>query len=113
MESASEKPLLNSSTATAEGEAGHEGQSRNVVWKLLRAEVDAKWLLILPLMHREGAWDLRLAVLGLLQQLPPLSSLRSQAVANRLKVGIILFSGLNLVEFVESHSDLRSPLLFW
>ncbi|BBN08972.1 hypothetical protein MPTK1_4g16060 [Marchantia polymorpha subsp. ruderalis] len=91
MESASEKPLLNSSIATAEGEAGHEGQSRNVVWKLLRAEVDAKWLLILPLMHREGAWDLRLAVLGLLQQLPPLSSLRSQAVANRLKAVLGLY----------------------
>ncbi|KAG6556132.1 hypothetical protein Mapa_002073 [Marchantia paleacea] len=91
METASEKPLSNSSTATAEGEVGHEGQSRNVVWKLLRAELDGKWLHILPLMHREGAWDLRLAVLGLLQQLPPLSSLRSQAIANRLKAVLGLY----------------------
>ncbi|KAL3687834.1 hypothetical protein R1sor_014143 [Riccia sorocarpa] len=87
-----------------------KGQEINLVWKLLRAVLDAKWLSILTLMHRNWAWDLRLAVLGLLQQLPLKVRSRSQVVAKRLK-GVLglYFSWLETLsqsgDVVEGHED--------
>lgn len=65
---------------------GHQGLSWKVVWKGLHKVLDVQWLQILPLMHREGAWELRLAVPTVLQLLNPDGTTRPQAVADRLKV---------------------------
>ncbi|CAM6096311.1 unnamed protein product [Calypogeia fissa] len=75
----------------SEDACGHQGLSWKVVWKGLHKVLDVQWLQILHLMHREGAWDLRLAVLTVLQLLNPDGTTRPQAVADRLKAVLGLF----------------------
>lgn len=74
------------SIVAAEEGCRHHGLSWKVVWKGLHKVLDVQWLLILLLMHREGAWELKLAVLRVLQLLNQDGTIRPQAVADRLKV---------------------------
>lgn len=72
-------------------------------WKELHKVLDGQWLQILPLVHREGAWKLRLAVPTVLQLPNPelvsrvvrlLQSLRLANLKPRQGVRIISRIGL-------------------